>query len=98
MKKSETYYQLRRAEKAVLDKLKNDYRTKRHTKPEYSYEVTIRKELFVFYDRDNINIRYFVTKLDDYSANVLMYIADDKYEFNFDGRQWIREQKLKKLL
>jgi len=98
MEESKKFYYLKRAEKFITDKLKNDFRTKRHKNDSYSYGNTIRIELYKYYEINRVNIRYTISQLDNYSAKVLLYCAGVNHEFSFDGRRWIREDKLKKLL
>lgn len=98
MGESKTFYHLGRAEKCIIDKLKNDYRTKRYTSDFYSYEITIRNELSAYYNRTSFNIGYNITRIDEYSAEVLFYADGVNQKFTFDGRVWIREKKLKDLL
>ncbi len=89
---------MERAKKNIIDKLKNDFRTNRHSKDDYDYENTIRDVLSSFSVTNNFSIHYTINRKDKYSAEILMYGHAVNDRFDFGGRRWVRERKLKDLL
>ena len=95
---TEEVHILNRVRKFIIDKLKNDYTTKRYSKSDYTYLNTINREVLNFYNRTNKMVSFNISEIDRYSAVINLSFRNTKKVVSFDGRVWIRENSLKKLL
>lgn len=91
---------LEKAKNLIIDRLKYDFRSGAYTCDGYDYKKRIEKLVrdFSINRTGKLRVDAVITKIDEFSGEVLIISTGVNDKFIFNARVWIREDKLRKLI